>query len=355
MKDRIRRAYDTIAPEEGVQRRIWENIQSQPNTARNGRPGRKMLFLAAAAAVLSCGVWGAYQTWYLPEPQTYEPDPDSGIYSIQTEALYRQEEIPQTQQSQSPGALEDGYFLEQAVQVLEAVGMTDVDISLMRLVRQEHLRYGRQEAEVFFENDQIRTSVKFDASFGHLLSLSSIDWLEDTTPANREAAELAREYYEKLPVAQGYVQMEQVEKYDAQYWSFAFCREIQPGLYSDYEMVRISVNPVSGRLVGCNVFYFPLLDDHDPQQVPVSREEAVALTQTLDQVNLTDYVLESAQVAVVLPNWFFTEYMDGNLQYSQVSRLGWVIRYVKPDSEWGEQYEFWIDYYTGQLLGGDMV
>jgi hypothetical protein len=133
------------------------------------------------------------------------------------------------------------------------------------------------------------------------------------------------------------------------------CREVLPGLFSYYEMVRISVNPVSGRLVGCNVFYFPLLDDHAQGDVPLSREEAVALSRAVKQLDVADYVLESAEVAVVLPNWFFTEYMDGNLQYSKVSRLGWVLNYTKPDSEFADEITVWIDCYSGEVLGGGMT
>lgn len=355
MKEKIKKAYDQICPEEEVQERIWHELEAQLTFPESRKTGRRLLILAAAAAVLGCGAFAAYQQWRLPEPQHYEPDPDGGIYSVQTEEFYSDDQLPTQELSQETEVLEDSYFLDQAVLVLQLAGLEDVDTSQMKLVRQEHLAYGRQEAEVFFENDEIHTSVKFDASFGHLLSLSSIDWEEDVRQTDRPPEELAREYYEKLPVQQGYVQMEEPERYDEQYWSYSFCREVEPGLYSYYEMVRISVNPVSGRLVGCNVFHFPLLDDHGPEDVPLSREEAMELARQVEKVDLTGYVLESAEVAVVLPNWFFTEYMDGNLQYSDVSRLGWVLNYTKPDSEFADEITVWIDFYSGEVLGGGMT
>ena len=355
MKERITEVYAAIQPGQEVQDRIWHRMEAQGAAPKRKGALRRTLILAAVLVALACGGFAAWQGWRLPQPRTYEPDPEMGIYQVQTEAVYTQEQLPQGSQQPQGGQLEDGDFLNQAVAVLEAVGLEDVDKSRMRLVRQENLAYGRQEVQVFFENDALRTSVKLDASFGHLLSISSIDWLEESPVTDRDPALLAREYYEKLPVRQDYVQMDGAEVYDEQYWSYSFCREVQPGLYSCYEMVRISVNPVSGRLVGCNVFRFPLLDDHGHNDTPLSREEAIAAARQVEKVNLTEYELESAEVAVVLPNWFFTEYMDGNLQYADVSRIGWVIRYTKPASQWGEQVELWIDYYTGQLLGGDMV
>ena len=350
MKERITEAYDIVRPQPETRQRIWDALEAEVSFPEPKGMGRKVLILALAGALLSWGAVAAYQRWYLPEPETYEPDPDTGIYQIQTETVYTPEDIPAETES-----LSDGYFLDQAVKVLEAVGLTDVDRSRMRLVRQEHLVYGRQEAEVFFEDDALRTSVTFDASFGHLLSVSSIDWLEEAPETQADPAELARRYYEALPVEQGYVRMEEPERYDDQYWSYSFCREVQPGLYSFYEMVRVAVNPVSGRLVGCNVFRFPLLDDHGAGESPLSREEAIALAAGLEKVDVSGYVLESAEVAVVLPNWFFTEYMDADLRYSQISRLGWVLRYDKPNSEVSERVELWFDLYTGQLLGGGMV
>lgn len=355
MKRRIQNAYDAIAPGSGVQERIWENLEKQAQTASASCWGRKLLILGAAAAIFACGGIAAYQGWHLSEPKQYEPDPEMGIYSIQTEQTYHYEQAQMEQTTPDERQWSDTDFIQAAVQILHTAGLEEIDTSLMRVVRQENLLYGRQEAEVFFENEAVKTSVTFDASFGHLLSLSSIDWQEDAVAASQDPGKLAQEYYEKLPVAQGYVRMEQVEQYDDQYWSYSFCKEVQPGLFSYYEMVRISVNPVSGRLVGCNVFSFPLLDDHGAEDVPLREADAIAAAEQLEMIDLTDYVLESARVQVVLPNWWFTEYMDGDLQYSDVSRLGWVLNYTKPDSEFADEITVWIDYYSGEVLGGGMT
>lgn len=355
MKQKIQNAYNAIRPQPQVQERIWASLEKQAHHCPPKRTGRKLLILAAAVSILACSGFAAYQLWHLPEPEHYETDPENGIYSIETEHLYSNEGVQTEAAFAETAAPDDAFFLAQAVQVLQAAGLEDVDTSLMRLVRQENLIYSRQEAEVFFENDAVKTSVKFDASFGHLLSLSSIDWLEEAESTDRDPGALAREYYEKLPVAQGYVLMDAVEQYDEQYWSYSFCKEVQPGLFSYYEMVRIAVNPVSGRLVGCNVFHFPLLDDHRAEDIPLTRQEAIAIAESMEKVDLTQYVLQSAQVSVVLPNWWFTQYMDGNLQYADVSRLGWVLDYSKPDSEFADEVTIWIDYYTGEVLGGGMT
>lgn len=356
MKDeKICRAYDTIGPDQQVQERILAAIEEKVEFSAARPSGRRLLLIAAAVALLAslaAGGYAAYQAWRLPEPQGYELDPENGVYSVQTEAVYQREAL-ETTQPQEDQTLDDGDFMAQAVRVLEAIGLTDVDTSVMRVVRQENLAYGREEARVYFENDLVNTSVKFDASFGHLLSITSIDWVDDGQTTDRSPEELAQYYYENLPVQQGYTRMEEPERYDEQYWSYSFCREVEPGLYSYYEMVRISVNPMSGRLVGCNVFYFPLLDDHGQGDVPLTQEEAEDAAWSVEALDLSGYTLESAQVEVVLPNWMFTEYMDGNLQYSDVSRLAWVLRYCNEASEFADEKWIYIDCYTGELLGGD--
>lgn len=359
MKDeKICRAYDAIGPDAQARERILAAIEEQAEFSPARCLGRRIVLIAAAVALLAslaAGGYAAHQAWRLPEPESFELDPENGLYSVQTEAVYQQENLRITQPQQEDQAPGDEFFLAQAVRILETIGLTDVDTSVMRVVRQENLAYAREEAEVFFENDMVNTSVKFDASFGHLLSISSIDWVEDGQTTDRTPEELARYYYENLPVRQDYVLMEEVEKYDEQYWSYSFCREVQPGLYSYYEMVRVSVNPVSGRLVGCNVFYFPLVDDHQEGDTPLTQQEAEKIALAVETLDLSDFTLESAQVEVVLPNWMFTEYMDGNLRYSDVSRLAWVLRYRDETAEFADEKKICIDYYTGQLLGGDVT
>lgn len=353
-------------------------------------PGKYVLPAAACIAIfIAIGTVGyaAYQKWKLPKPTSY--DGSNGIYQIETEALYSSSELGQNDAShssdndstltsdsdassasnsyangsqesaqvQNQKELTDQYFVQQAASVLEVAGLTDVDSTTMRVVRQENLYYGRKEAEVFFENNSIKTSVKFNAQTGKFLGLTSIDWQEedDTVCTSQEEADaLARFYYEKLPVEQGY-EMTECEKYDEQYWSYEFCRKVKEGLYNPYEMVRISINPESGRITGCNVFYMPLLDDHEAGDQPLTQEEAVVIAQSIEELDFSNYQLENAQADIVLPNWWFTEYSDADLQVSEVSRLAWTLTYNNPNSEFADTVKIYVDYYTGEVLGGDSL
>lgn len=346
MKDqKFSQAYDKIQPDQRVYDEMLENIKMHTGK-KKGKMGRKLLIVAAAAAILTTVTLGGYELWHLPQPKTYEGD----AYEQQTESVYHQEQLDETK----PEPLGDVCFIQKAVDILKIAGLQDVNTETMRVVRQHNQLYDRQEAEVFFENNDVKTSVKFNAEDGGLLSLSSIDWVEEGEPIDEDPETIARAYYEKLPVQQGYV-VTGCEKYDEQYWSYTFCREIEDGLYNSYEMVRVAVNPVNGRLAGCNVFYFPLLDDHRPEDVPLTQEQAENVVNQQLGKAVEGHELESGKVEVVLPNWWFTEDMGGNLQCSKVSRLGWVLHYVDypDDSEEIETHiTVYVDYYTGEILGG---
>ena len=149
--------------------------------------------------------------------------------------------------------------------------------------------------------------------------------------------------------------MRHVEHYDEQYWSYDFCREAAPGIYSAYECVRIAINPVSGALNGVNVFYVPLLDDHVPEDEALTREQAQAAAQACPELHLDGYRLREAEITVGLPNWIFTPYEAANAKISGVTRLCWSLVYERPDSEFADEVHVLVDLYTGQILGGDQV
>lgn len=74
-------------------------------------------------------------------------------------------------------------------------------------------------------------------------------------------------------------------------------------------------------------------------------------------VYIERYTLQSAEVQVVLPNWMFTEQLptDGEARASTVTRLAWVLIYEDTNSEFADMVWVYIDYYTGEVLGGDMT
>ena len=364
-------AYDRIAPDPACKQRMLENIlNSRPLEAPKAERRRLRGVLLAAAciaavAALAVGGYAAYEKWTLPEPKVYEVPSNGGVYEIHETAVYTdparlETEIPpaQTEETGNPVGLTDADFIRQGLALLRQVGVMDATPEQLTVVRQENLYWGREEAEILFDQGDIRTSVKFNAETGKFLGLSGIDWqLEGSTACatRAEADALARQYYEALPVEQGY-QLIDCEEYDAQYWSYDFCREVEPGVFNQYEMVRISINPISGRLTGCVVFYVPLLDDHEPSQERISREEAEQIARACPYVDLEGYTLRSAEVGIGIPNWNYTAYGSGpNHRASDVSRWAWTLIFEKPNGAFTDRILILTDCYTGEILGGDVA
>ena len=377
MKDKIQNAYRKAAPDQAGTVRIYEKILNRANVAEIERTtGRSASFprrLAVAAAVVAAVVlmasvgYAAYQHWFLPAPETYEPG-NNGIYQEHDRKDYNLAELDsrgatdpkpengtEETDSQIIVPLTDEAFIYKGLDILTQVGMLDVRPEQLTVIRQENLFWGREEAEVAFDQGEVQTSVKFNAATGRFLGMHGIDWqLEDTScSTDADAAKLAQRFYEALPVEQGYA-LTHVEKYDGQYWSYEYCREVEPGIFNQYEMVRVAINPVSGRLTGCTVFYVPLLDDHAPGQERITQEQAEQIV--LDNIpkEVEGMNMTQAETRIVFPNWIYTEYGSlPNRRASEVTRWAWVLVYEKENSEFTEQIRVYVDCYTGEILGGD--
>ena len=364
MKHEIQTGYDRAAPDRTTVVRIFDRVLNQSkkvNPVHRAAPRRLILLAAtiAAIALLSTLGYAAWQHWFLPAPETYEPG-NNGIYEEHERneyALADSESLAQT--GGDPviaDPLSDEALIEKGLEILKQVGMLNVRPEQLTVVRQENLYWAREEAEILFDQGDIRTSVKFDAATGRLLGLHGIDWQLDGSTAcgtDTEAELLATRYYEALPVEQGY-DLIHVEKYDEQYWSYDYCREVESGVYNEYEMVRIAINPVSGRLTGCTVFYVPLLDDHEPGQERLTQSEAEQVVQSNLSELLNGMELIKAEVVIGFPNWNFTAYQtDANRRASNVTRWAWQLTYEQPGSEFDDQVQLLVDCYTGEILGGD--
>ncbi len=351
-------AYDAIQPDEmryeDMRERLQEAAEQTPR--RKGGTARRVLLLAACialiAAVSSAG-YAAYQKWSLPEPEPYETS-DGSFYEVHSETDYTQEDLTQ----KDPEPLSDEALIAQAVELLHTVGRTDVSTEEMTVSRQTQAYWDREEAKVTFtQGDGTPAEVTFDADSGALLGFSGIaQWIEEPgqvceTEAQAEA--LVDKFYAMLPVPQGYVRQGK-EAYDEQYWSYDFCREVAEGIYSYYECVRLAINPKTGQLSGCVVFDTPLLDDHEPGDVPLTQAEAEAIAEGIQ--DLERYTLKKAECTVVLPNWMYSEHnMIIDAKASEVTRLAWVLTYEDESSEFADIIEFHVDYYTGEVLGGNMT
>ncbi len=370
--DRIVSAYDKAGPAPGTEERIWRSMQArlseEAEKAPRPHPLLRRAVLAAAcvallASLLTVG-YAAYEKWKLPAPVPYQPDPEYGNVRVHTEQ--RHSVTPQTETvtpaesalpPEEPEALSDLYFIEKARSILNRAGIPGPKDGELVVRRQTHLYWNREEAELSWSRDGTPYSLTFDAQTGVFIGMSGIDWVIEemaACPTQAQADELARRYYESLPVEQGYV-MRSCEKFDEQFWSYDFCREVEPGLYSSYECVRVAINPVSGALVNCRVFYVPLLDDHEPGDVPLTEAQALEAIRSAG-FDPEGWDTVTVEKTVGLPNWNFTDQMTIDAQAPAVSRLCWsVTLYAGPDETTPFSTETWIlvDYYTGEILGGD--
>lgn len=360
IKDQIITAYDAICPEQAACDSIWEAVQKKAAAAppkKKTHPVRTLVLIAACVAclaLLGTAGYGVYQRWHLPEPETYSFN-ENGAWDIHETAELTMETIPD---SDTTEPLSDEYFAARAKEILQLIGQDSRVSSNIRITRQEHLTWAREEVEVTFTDPELTpVSVTFDAEDGTLLSLSGFEWAPEIAApcqTKQEAEALAAKYYEMLPVPQGYVLCSCTE-FDEAYWSFDFCRDVGGGIYSYYEDVRIAIDPQLGTLNGCVVFHVPLLDDHAPSDKPLSQAQAQQIAE--QTLNLERYTLKSAEVTVVLPNWLFTDKFpaEGEARASKVTRLGWSLVYEDLSSEFADVVWINIDYYTGEVLGGDMT
>lgn len=377
--------------------RLSEDMVTEADCARRSgvaepifrprRLGRTAVALGLAAALLTAGVLGAvttYSRWHMPEEgETYR----GGVVETTQVTHY-----PMPGESLDPEGEEpfsDGWFLARAAAVLEAVNKEETQAAQLTLTRQINQSWDREEVEVTFA-DGGHGDVTFDARSGYLIHVTAFDREvpEGGTPmAEADALAIAQGYYDALPYARGYV-FDYVEKYDDHAWSFHFDRPMEVELWgekltltSDYEQVRIMLDPCTGAFQLSNCFYVPLLDDHAPEDVPLTRAEALAVTVEADP-SLKDYEVLSAAVAVCLPRpgGLFPSAVgemakeqgteDGtemagtvepdemeNPRHYTLTRLGWslVLEYQSPDSPFASRVHVCVDLYTGELLSWDIA
>ena len=354
---------------------------------RSRRRFRPAGLIAAAAALILLGGFAlaAYVRWRMPaEGETYTGEiyipHHTGTYPLpDEEALSGEAE-----------ALTDQWFIAQAVTVLQTVGKEDARAESLTVTRQTNQLWSREEAVVTFTDGEGRTTeAKFDARSGYLIGVTAFDKEvpEEGTPmAEAEALAIARGYYDALPYAEGYT-YDYVEKYDDHAWSFHFDRPFTLTLWgeevavcSDYEQVRIVIDPCTGAFQMSNCFYVPLLDDHAPEDVPLTREEAVAAVGRSGILpgGPADYAV-SGEIAVCLPRpeavgWWLGEAEveetapeagtaieetpePGGVRYYGLTRLGWALTFrQQPEGALFETiYYVAVDLYTGEILAIDMA
>lgn len=324
---------------------------------RRTQPRRRMFpkvaAVAAATALLSMGVWAGYQRWHMPDaPETYHGD----SVMIREAHTYP---LPREHEATEPEALSDQWFLAQAVEIIALVDKANPDEGCATVTRQTNQLWSREEVNVSFRSGTDSRDVTFDAESGYLIGVSAFDpVLADGTPMDEaEALSIAQGYYDALPYARGY-EFRHVEKFDDQSWMYSFDRPIAvtlwgetQTLHSAYEEVRIIIDPCTGAFQDSNCFYVPLLDDHQPEDAPLTRDEAqaiaeqsVSFAQSLDQYQVT------AELGVALPQPSFPQ---ANSRYYSITRLAWSFRYDGEIDGFANCYQVSVDLYTGEILSVD--
>lgn len=378
--DKIIHAYDSAGPDNGAEERIWQRIRQAAEApaerrpvrlsglaaqdadapriieARKCRPFLRSALSAAACLAMVASVLAlsfvAYQKWGHNAISPYGIATTASTDSQHDLQQYVKTEADRT--APTEGTMES-WCLRRAQELLSDAGFAEMvpeQVHVTVTPWNSTLGQDRDEVTVSWETEGNTVSVTFDREDGVLLDVSGFDWSYSGTPcADRDEADaLARRFYESLPVEQGYKIASRNEN-DPDYWVYDFCREVEPGLYSWYECVRISLNPETGEAKLCRAFYVPLLDDHAPENVPVTKEEAIEIAgfdSNYDPEDTTQGVLTVEKKVAVTRDGFF-EY---GKSCANVSRICWEVRYEEPKSEdyiAGGRI-LYVDYYTGKII-----
>ncbi len=349
-------------PEEQLHRLEREKLSWEEDTAKQIRArlpqGKKprwrlirpLLLAAALTVVFGLSAVAVVRHWTLVPPETYE----GPIDTVEREKRYG---------TGQPVPPEDEAWISQAKEILGRIGVGDYDREKITVRSGRNQDYDRPETTVTFPREEERLAeVTFHTETGQLLQVFTMTREDGSGDWDHEekAAALAREYYQKLPVPQGYVLRDGGSRMDEYHWTFDFCREVAPGIYSSYECVRIGVNPSSGTFESLVLFSIPLLDDHEQGQLPLEEAKAREAAQAYlkEYRPGVEYQLRSAERAVVLPCYeslpgaVVTDEKGNPLSHrcDGVTRLAWRLRYENPDAEFADQMELSIDLYTGELL-----
>ena len=345
--------------------------------ARPARRRKRTLFvLIAAAAIVAVSVTAgaSYQKWSLPEPKTYT----GSMYSQQGEtSAYAMNSVASMTPEETP-PLSDEAFIQAGCALFEAVGVPVTDVDAVTVTRLFHQGYNRQEAVVAYGSSIITAT--FNAVTGDLINASRFVYDTAGSPLTAdESAACATQFYEALPVPQGY-ELCAAESFDTDIQTFHFERRTPLGILSPYEAVKVTINPETGAFISCNVFSTKLLDDHAPDDQPLTETEAIQIgaryMETLDPTHR--YTLIETELRVEAPNYLYvddihaaetssTPFVSGSesvigttpdpdthlsKRYADVTRYVYALKYLGPTELFRDEMELHIDLYTGELLGG---
>lgn len=326
--------------------------------------------VAAAAILLTVTGAAAYHRWQMPRNVQGVP---GGSYQNWEETVYPAQSDPQ-QPSEALQPYTDLWFVEQAKELMSLVDWQETEEADILVTRRRNNLWSREEVLVSWVHEETHEpTVTFDAESGYLIGISAFRPVENGgVPMDEaDALEIARRFYDALPYAKGY-EYHYLDQFDDHAWMFSFDRvvEVTIGgevhrLHSDYEQVRVTIDPCTGEFVLSNCFYVPLLDDHGGDDQPITMEQAVsaALSQGYLSPGEDAYDIQG-KIGICLPRpEQFTQSGADAVQselvypYCDVTRLGWILTFTEKENDQSpflSQMQVCVDLYTGQLLSVDL-
>lgn len=351
---------------------LGEADEVRQSRSKAPRLRRRVRWAVAAAAVILLTVTGAaaYHRWQMPR----NVDGISGeIYQNREENTYPARSDPQ-QPSEALQPYTDLWFVEQAKELMGLVGWQEAEDADILVTRRRNNLWSREEVVVSWVREETREpTVTFDAESGYLIGISAFRPVEDGGVPMEEAEALAivRKFYDALPYAKGY-EYHDLDQFDDHAWMFSFDRvvEVTIGaevhrLHSDYEQVRVTIDPCTGEFVLSNCFYVPLLDDHGGDDQPITMEQAVAAALSQGHLPLGEDAYDiQGEIGICLPRpEQFAQSGADAVQpervypYCDVTRLGWILTFTEKEhdqSPFLSRVRVCVDLYTGQLLSEDV-
>lgn len=349
-------------------------IRSMHTHKSSRRMSRILIIAAVIAVMLTISGFAVYTYWHMPDKgETYTGD-NIQTHDVNSYPVPEQTENNTTDTTEPPdtehSALSDEWFIDKAIYVLNTVNKLDIDASQLTVTRQTNQQWNREEVLVSFSDTENRTSdAKFEAESGCLIKVTAFDKeiTGDTPMSDSDALAIAQNYYDILPYAKGY-SFDYVEKVDDHGWMYHFDKPMQvilwgesQTIYSDYEQVRIVIDPCSGTFQLSNCFYVPLLDDHSSETEPIKQEEAITIVeaQQILTYDISNYTID-AKIGVCLPRpeevslyLGASEYTGEDYKYYNITRLGWILT-IGSESVDVSTMQFCIDLYTGEILSIEM-
>ena len=268
---------------------------------------------------------------------------DSTDVSELVEQLMKQAEQPHR----------DDYFHQRAVEILKQAGYTGLDHARFSVDYNFPVDFDDDSTNIVEVNFDGQGSVFLDYESGSLRSLEGFHWSASGNgpcATQEEADALATQFYETLPVPQGFSIEDCYEEKDRSGWlAYWFAQKITaeglPDAVYGHLCVRISLNPGTGDVEFVRASGLPM-DSEFTDQTVLTEEQAREIIR--NELTTEQYEIKFAKSELKVRAYsIFTakEIRPQNGSYP-VARLYWTAVCVQDgESDW-----IFVDCYTGEFF-----